>query len=99
MKSPEEIKAMADAAPVDPASTTPAAPKPAPLEPPKHTTVGRLREPLIALLAMSDDTRVYFGDGHLSFNRIVDRGARDDAALMQVEFNEIYVVTPDPTGG
>ena len=99
MKSPAEIQAIVDAEPVDPASITPAAPKPAPLEPPKHTTVGRLRERLVALLAMSDDTRVYFGDGQLSFNRIVDRGANDGIALMQVEFNEIYVVTPDPTGG
>ena len=99
MKSPEEIKAMIDAAPVDPASTTPAAPKPVPVDPPKHTTVGRLRPELVELLAMSDDTRVYFGDGHITFNRIADRGPIGGPAQMQVEFNEVYVVTPDPTGG
>ena len=73
MKSPAEIKAMIDAAPVDPASTTPAAPKPAPVNPPKHTSVGRLRQELVNLLAMSDDTLVYFGDGQITFNRIVNR--------------------------
>jgi hypothetical protein len=99
MKSPAEIKALIDVAPVDPASTTPAAAKPAPAGPPKHTTVGRLRPELVDLLAMSDDTLVYFGDGQITFNRIVNRGPNDGPALMQIEFNEIYVVTPDPTGG
>ena len=99
MKSAAEIRALVDALPVDPAASTPAAAKPLPIDPPRFTTVGWLREPLQAILALPDDTRVFFGDGQLSFSRVVDRGGLDGSPLLQVEFNEIYTVTPDPTGG
>jgi hypothetical protein len=99
MKSPTEMKAIVDRSVVDPAGSTPAAPKPVPVDPPKLTTVGELRAELEDLLGLDDATLVYFGDGQLSFNRVVNRRPNQAPALMQVEFNEVYVVTPDPTGG
>lgn len=81
--------------PLAPASGTPAAAEDVPARPQRFSSIGELRAALAALLAMPDDTHVYFGDGQLSFNRVVRHGDR----VMQIEFNEIYSVTPDPTGG
>lgn len=62
---------------------------------PKTITLGELRADLEALLALPDDTRVYFGVGDLSFNRIKSRGPVEGPAMEQFEFNEIYSVTLD----
>lgn len=63
---------------------------------PKTITLSELRPHLESLLALPDDTRVYFGVGDLSFNRIKSRGPVAGPALEQFEFNEIYSVTLDP---
>lgn len=59
---------------------------------PKIITVGELRHDLTQLLAMPDDTEVFFGSGNLSFYRIKNRGPVTGTQLLQVEFNEVYTV-------
>lgn len=66
---------------------------------PKVITLGELRSELLALLAMPDDTRVYFGAGDLSWHRLKNRGPRSGPQLMQIEFNEVYSVSVDPAKG
>ena len=46
---------------------------------------------------LHDTDQVYFGSGDLSFNRVKDRGAINGPRLVQIEFNEIYSVTLDPS--
>jgi|CXWL01.1.fsa_nt_gi hypothetical protein len=63
---------------------------------PKTITIGALRNDLAQLLAMSDETELYFGDGTLSFYRVKPRGPVGGPALLQFEFNEVFVITSDP---
>jgi hypothetical protein len=60
-------------------------------------TVGELRSKLGGLLSMPDDTEVFFGAGDLTVYRVKQRGPVNGPALMQVEFNEVYVVTSSPS--
>lgn len=63
---------------------------------PKTIPLPELREKLRELLAMPDDTQVFFGAGDLSWYRLKHRGPINGPALVQVEFNEVYTVTLDP---
>lgn len=63
---------------------------------PKTISIGELRNDLEGLLAMPDDTRVFFGDGTLSFYRVKNRGPVDGPQLLQFAFNEVFKVTLDP---
>jgi len=53
---------------------------------PKTITVGELRE---QLAEFTDETRLYFGHGDISFQRLKNNGPAH-APLLQIEFNEAY---------
>lgn len=59
-------------------------------EKPHTMTVGELRN---WLADYADDTELYFGMGELSFGRVKSR-RHERPQLVQIEFNEIYVVIP-----
>lgn len=64
----------------------------------KTITIGELRLRLLnELNAMHDEDEVYFGAGDLSFSRPKDRGPETGRRLVQIEFNEVYKVTFDPS--
>lgn len=63
---------------------------------PKTITVSELREKLRELLAMPDNTEVFFGQGDLSWYRIKARGPIEGPQLMQIEFSQAYTITMDP---
>jgi len=46
--------------------------------------------------ATSDDARIYFGNGNLSFYRPKNRGPEQGPEMIFIEFNEVYSVTLDP---
>lgn len=64
---------------------------------PKTITLGELRRKLAPLLAMPDDTEVYFGAGDLSWHQLKPRGPIGGPGLMQIAFTETYSLTSDPT--
>jgi hypothetical protein len=45
--------------------------------------------------SLKDDDQVFFGAGDLSLHRIKERGPVNGPRLVQIEFNEIYSVTPE----
>ena len=66
---------------------------------PKTITLGELRRQITKLEDLSDETEVFFGSGDLSFNRVQSYGYKADnktPTLLNIEFNEVYTVTPDP---
>jgi hypothetical protein len=63
----------------------------------KTITLGELRHELTELLKRPDDTQVMFGSGDLSYYRFKERGPYGGPDLVQLEFNELYQVTLDPT--
>lgn len=66
------------------------------MSPTKTVTLGQIRQALVRLLGMPDDTRVMFGVGDLSLYRVSDLSTVNGAGLVQVEFHERYAVTIDP---
>jgi hypothetical protein len=44
--------------------------------------------------SLTDDDQVYFGAGDLSFYRPKERGPIKGPRLVQIEFNEVYSITP-----
>lgn len=60
----------------------------------KTITLGELRSELNSLLAMPDDTRVIFGNGSLTWDRLKNRGPSEGPQLMQMSFVEAFTVTP-----
>ncbi|MCW3644087.1 hypothetical protein K6Y74_12680 [Burkholderia cenocepacia] len=48
---------------------------------------------------LPDDSEIFFGAGDLSFYRVKNRGYIGDSdmpRLVQIEFNQVYVVDIDP---
>lgn len=48
---------------------------------------------------LPDDSEIFFGSGDLSFYRVKNRGYIGDSdmpRLVQIEFNQVYVVDIDP---
>lgn len=62
---------------------------------PKITLLGEIRRDLEELLKESDDTRLTFGAGDLSFQRFKNRGPIEGPKVIQMQFNELYSVTLD----
>ncbi len=63
----------------------------------KTITLGEIRQELLGLLARPDETRIFLGVGDLTWYRLKDRGPVEGPGLVQLEFNELYSVTLDPT--
>ncbi|WP_186191025.1 hypothetical protein [Burkholderia gladioli] len=68
---------------------------------PYTITVRDFKERITNFLAdLPDDSEIYFGTGDLSFHRIKPRKYHDAsktvAALVQIEFNQLYTVDEDP---
>lgn len=62
-----------------------------------HTiTLGQLRSELEQYKDTPDDTEIFFGSGDISFYRFKNRQYKPDSdtpTLINLEFNEVYVVT------
>ena len=48
---------------------------------------------------IKDDDEVFFGAGDLSLERVQERGPTEGPRLVQIEFNELYKITHDPSRG
>lgn len=66
-------------------------------KPPKTMSGAEFKLRFGALMAsLHDDDEVYFGAGDLSFYRPKDRGPVNGPRLVNIEFNEVYIVVVDP---
>jgi hypothetical protein len=64
----------------------------------KTITVAELRVRLLnELNALNDNDQVTFGGGRLSLCRPKNRGPKTGAKVVDIEFNELYEVTLDPS--
>ena len=52
---------------------------------------------LDTLNALPDDAQITFGNGDLSFSRCKERGPVGAPPIVNIEFNELYRVTLDPS--
>ncbi len=63
----------------------------------KTITVAELRAQLLNQLnSLADEDLVTFGGGQLSLHRVKDRGPVTGRKIIDVEFNEVFVVTAEP---
>jgi len=46
------------------------------------------------LASLSDEDQITFGSGDLSFFQLRERGPIEGPRIVQIEFNEVYTVTP-----
>lgn len=67
---------------------------------PKTISGAEFRAHFLELARMiKDDDEVFFGAGDLSLERVQERGPTEGPRLVQIEFNELYKITHDPSRG